>query len=136
MKCLGATGAACVLLILLLVETGLSTRRQSVGWDEGDHIFAGYASCPVRVPLRSSRRVVDQHRAAETEREPQPNGIARKTFLEFWRPGTPFRLLRRADRLQHRPPVLRFALHPRRRVEGLRVPLRHAHPVELIAVPA
>jgi hypothetical protein len=42
MKRLGATGAACVLLILLLVEAGLSTRRQSVGWDEGDHIFAGY----------------------------------------------------------------------------------------------
>ena len=42
MKRLGATGAACVLLILLLVETGLSTRHQSVGWDKGDHIFAGY----------------------------------------------------------------------------------------------
>ena len=38
----GATGAAGILLILLLVEAGLSTRRQSVGWDEGDHIFAGY----------------------------------------------------------------------------------------------
>lgn len=42
MRRLGATGAACILLIFLLVETGLSTRRQSVGWDEGDHIFAGY----------------------------------------------------------------------------------------------
>jgi len=42
MKRIGSAGAACVLLILLLVETGLSTRRQSVGWDEGDHIFAGY----------------------------------------------------------------------------------------------
>jgi Dolichyl-phosphate-mannose-protein mannosyltransferase len=42
MKRLSATGAACVLVILLLVENGLSTRRQSVGWDEGDHIFAGY----------------------------------------------------------------------------------------------
>jgi len=38
----GPKGAACILLIFLLVETGLSTRRQSVGWDEGDHIFAGY----------------------------------------------------------------------------------------------
>jgi hypothetical protein len=42
MKRLGATGAACLLLFVLLAEAGLSTRRQSVGWDEGDHIFAGY----------------------------------------------------------------------------------------------
>ena len=42
MKRLGATGVACLLLVVLLAEAGLSTRRQSVGWDEGDHIFAGY----------------------------------------------------------------------------------------------
>ncbi len=42
MQRLGATGVAFALLVLLLVECGLSTRRQSVGWDEGDHIFAGY----------------------------------------------------------------------------------------------
>jgi hypothetical protein len=42
MRRLGAKGAVWILLIFLLVETGLSTRRQSVGWDEGDHIFAGY----------------------------------------------------------------------------------------------
>jgi len=42
MKRLGATGAACLLLFVLLAEAGLSTRRQSVGWDEGDHMFAAY----------------------------------------------------------------------------------------------
>jgi hypothetical protein len=42
MKRLGATGGAIVLLLVLILEVGFSTRRQSVGWDEGDHIFAGY----------------------------------------------------------------------------------------------
>ena len=33
---------AIALLVVLLVEVGFSSRRQSVGWDEGDHIYAGY----------------------------------------------------------------------------------------------
>jgi 4-amino-4-deoxy-L-arabinose transferase-like glycosyltransferase len=32
----------CLLLLILIAEVGLSTRRQSPSWDEGDHIYAGY----------------------------------------------------------------------------------------------
>lgn len=37
-----ATGAALLLLLIMVVEVGLSTRRESPSWDEGDHIYSGY----------------------------------------------------------------------------------------------
>ena len=39
----GSAGAV-VLLLVLLAELTLSVRQQSLSWDEGDHIFAGYMS--------------------------------------------------------------------------------------------
>lgn len=35
-------GAVILLLLVLLTEVGLSTRRESLSWDEGDHIYSGY----------------------------------------------------------------------------------------------
>src|SRR5580698_2307741 len=35
-------GAVLLLLLTLLTEVALSTRRQSPSWDEGDHIYSGY----------------------------------------------------------------------------------------------
>jgi len=35
-------GAVVLLLLVMVVEVGLSTRQESPSWDEGDHIFAGY----------------------------------------------------------------------------------------------
>src|SRR3954470_4624159 len=42
----GAAEAAGVvaLLLILVLQLALSVRRESQTWDEGDHIFAGYAS--------------------------------------------------------------------------------------------
>lgn len=37
-------GIALVLLLILITELTLSVRRQSLSWDEGDHIYAGYQS--------------------------------------------------------------------------------------------
>jgi 4-amino-4-deoxy-L-arabinose transferase-like glycosyltransferase len=39
----GVAGAA-LLLLVFLTELTLSVRQQSLSWDEGDHIFAGYMS--------------------------------------------------------------------------------------------
>jgi 4-amino-4-deoxy-L-arabinose transferase-like glycosyltransferase len=39
----GSAGAA-LLLLVLLAELTFSIRQQSLSWDEGDHIFAGYMS--------------------------------------------------------------------------------------------
>ena len=39
----GAIGAA-VLLVVMLGELTFSVSRQSLSWDEGDHLFAGYMS--------------------------------------------------------------------------------------------
>jgi hypothetical protein len=36
------TGAMWLLLLVLIAEVGLSTRRESASWDEGDHIYSGY----------------------------------------------------------------------------------------------
>ena len=36
--------AAALLLLVLLTELTLSVRRQSLSWDEGDHLYAGYMS--------------------------------------------------------------------------------------------
>jgi Dolichyl-phosphate-mannose-protein mannosyltransferase len=36
--------AAFLLLLLFITELTLSVKRQSLSWDEGDHIFAGYQS--------------------------------------------------------------------------------------------
>lgn len=36
------TGAMWLLLLVLIAEAGLSTRRESASWDEGDHIYSGY----------------------------------------------------------------------------------------------
>jgi len=36
------TGAVCLLLLIMVVEVALSTRQQSLSWDEGDHIYSGY----------------------------------------------------------------------------------------------
>ena len=35
-------GAMWLLLLVLVAEVGLSTRRESASWDEGDHIYSGY----------------------------------------------------------------------------------------------
>jgi hypothetical protein len=35
-------GAMWLLLLVLIAEVGLSTRRESPSWDEGDHIYSGY----------------------------------------------------------------------------------------------
>jgi hypothetical protein len=35
-------GAMWLLLLVLITEVGLSTRRESPSWDEGDHIYSGY----------------------------------------------------------------------------------------------
>lgn len=35
-------GAVILLLLVLLTEVGLSTRQESLSWDEGDHIYSGY----------------------------------------------------------------------------------------------
>ena len=35
---------AGLLLVLMAVEVGLSTRRMSLSWDEGDHIYSGYVN--------------------------------------------------------------------------------------------
>jgi 4-amino-4-deoxy-L-arabinose transferase-like glycosyltransferase len=35
-------GAVFLLLVVLVVEVGLSTRQESPSWDEGDHIYSGY----------------------------------------------------------------------------------------------
>jgi hypothetical protein len=35
-------GAMWLLLLVLIAEVGLSTRRESASWDEGDHIYSGY----------------------------------------------------------------------------------------------
>lgn len=35
-------GIALILLLILITELTLSVRRQSLSWDEGDHIYAGY----------------------------------------------------------------------------------------------
>jgi len=35
---------ALALLLTMVVEVGLSTRQQSLSWDEGDHIYAGYVN--------------------------------------------------------------------------------------------
>ena len=37
-----AVGAMWLLLLVLVTEVGLSTRRESASWDEGDHIYSGY----------------------------------------------------------------------------------------------
>lgn len=37
-----AAGLAFLLLMVMVVEVGLSTRQESPSWDEGDHIFSGY----------------------------------------------------------------------------------------------
>jgi hypothetical protein len=37
-------GVALFLLLILITELTLSVKRQSLSWDEGDHIFAGYQS--------------------------------------------------------------------------------------------
>jgi Dolichyl-phosphate-mannose-protein mannosyltransferase len=37
-------GIALLLLLVLVAELIISVRRQSLSWDEGDHIFAGYQS--------------------------------------------------------------------------------------------
>jgi hypothetical protein len=43
MKARYGVGLAAVLLILIMaIEVGFSTRQQSPSWDEGDHIYAGY----------------------------------------------------------------------------------------------
>ena len=39
-----AHGIALLLLLILVAELTLSIRHQSLSWDEGDHIFAGYQS--------------------------------------------------------------------------------------------
>ena len=38
------TAGVILLLLVLLAELTLSVRQQSLSWDEGDHIFAGYMS--------------------------------------------------------------------------------------------
>jgi 4-amino-4-deoxy-L-arabinose transferase-like glycosyltransferase len=38
-----ACGVACLLLVLFL-QLALSVRQESIGWDEGDHLFSGYMS--------------------------------------------------------------------------------------------
>jgi Dolichyl-phosphate-mannose-protein mannosyltransferase len=38
----GIAATALVLVLIMVVEVGLSTRQQSPSWDEGDHIYAGY----------------------------------------------------------------------------------------------
>ncbi len=35
-------GTVLLLLLIMVTEVGLSTRRESASWDEGDHIYAGY----------------------------------------------------------------------------------------------
>lgn len=35
-------GIALLLLLIMIVEVGLSTRQQSPSWDEGNHIYSGY----------------------------------------------------------------------------------------------
>lgn len=35
-------GAVFLLLVVMVVEVGLSTRQESPSWDEGDHIYSGY----------------------------------------------------------------------------------------------
>ena len=42
-----AHGIAILLLLVFITELTLSVRRQSLSWDEGDHIFAGYQSWKV-----------------------------------------------------------------------------------------
>ena len=39
-----AHGIALLLLLVLVAELTVSIKRQSLSWDEGDHIFAGYQS--------------------------------------------------------------------------------------------
>ncbi|MFT4114656.1 phospholipid carrier-dependent glycosyltransferase [Silvibacterium sp.] len=38
----GMRGLAALLLLIFITEVALSTRRASLSWDEGDHIFSGY----------------------------------------------------------------------------------------------
>lgn len=38
------TGAVCLLLLLFGLQLAFSVRQESLSWDEGDHIFAGYMS--------------------------------------------------------------------------------------------
>src|SRR6201995_6069404 len=35
-------GMMWLLVLVLITELGLSTRRESPSWDEGDHIYSGY----------------------------------------------------------------------------------------------
>ena len=35
-------GGVFLLLLVMVIEVGLSTRQQSPSWDEGDHIYSGY----------------------------------------------------------------------------------------------
>jgi Dolichyl-phosphate-mannose-protein mannosyltransferase len=37
-------GGAATLLLILLLQLGLSVRQESISWDEGDHLFSGYES--------------------------------------------------------------------------------------------
>jgi hypothetical protein len=38
------TAAVCLLLLIFGLQLALTVKQESLTWDEGDHIFAGYMS--------------------------------------------------------------------------------------------